>query len=369
MKSLASNGLIGMLFAVFIAFAPCAEAQQDASDGASSNAPLFAHHAPLAVTIEGPLKTLMWDRPEDEYLEGKFSYEKDDGTEHTFDLKMRSRGNFRREKKTCNFAPIRLNFRKKQVADTEFSGQDKLKLVTHCQQNKASYEQFVLREYLAYRILQLLTHKSFGVRLLHINYVDTETGKTRLKYAFVLEDDDDVADRIGMKSIKNGNVTHAELDARHENLINVFQYMIGNTDFSLVQGPADDDCCHNSMLLSATGGPPYTPLPYDFDFSGLVDTPYAAANPRFHLKDVRKRLFRGQCSNNDLLPDTFRYFLEKKEAMYAIVDELDMFSVRSRRSVISYLDSFYDDITRPKTIDRRFIDKCIPASTEEFSGD
>lgn len=367
MKNIALNGLIGALFALLIAWSPCATAERDYADGKSSTAPLFANHAPLEVTIEGPLKTLMWERPDDEYLEGTFSYTKDDGTEQVFDLKLRTRGNFRRQKKTCNFAPIRLNFRKKQVADTEFSGQDKLKLVTHCQQNKASYEQFVLLEYLAYRILQVMTNKSFGVRLFHINYVDTETGKTRLKYGFLLEDDDDVAERIGMKSIKTGNVSHTDLDARQKNLVNVFQYMIGNTDYSLVQGPADDDCCHNSMLLSTTGGPPYTPLPYDFDFSGLVNTPYAVPNPRFNIRSVRERHYRGQCSNNDLLPDTFAHFLEKKDAVYAIVNELTMLTSRSGRSVISYLDSFYDDITQPDRITREFIDMCIPAATEKFS--
>jgi hypothetical protein len=367
MKNIALNGLIGALFAVLLAWSPCATAERDDTDDKSSTAPLFANHAPLKVTIEGPLKTLMWDRPDDEYLEGTFSYTKDDGTEQVFDLKMRTRGNFRRQKKICNFAPIRLNFRKKQVTDTEFAGQDKLKLVTHCQQNKASYEQFVLREYLAYRILQVMTNASLGVRLFHITYRDTELGKIKVKYGFVLEDDDHVADRVGMKSIKGGNITHANLDPRQENLVNVFQYMIGNTDFSLVQGPVDDYCCHNSMVLTGTKGPPYTPLPYDFDFSGLVNAPYAAANPRFHLKDVRNRLFRGQCSNNYLLPDTFRHFLDKKDAIYAIVDELDMLSPRTRRSVISYLDSFYADITDPDRITEEFIEMCVPGATEEFS--
>jgi hypothetical protein len=253
---------------------------------------------------------------------------------------------------------VRLNFRKKQLKDTEFDGQDKLKLVTHCQQNKMSFEQLVLREYLAYRILQVMTDKSFGVRLFHINWLDTERGKSKLKYGFVLEDDDDVADRFGMKSLKLGDVTHEELDPRQENLVNMFQYMIGNTDYSLVNGPADDDCCHNSMLLSATEGPPYTPLPYDFDFAGLVNAPYAAANPAFKLPNVRVRLYRGQCSNNELLPDTIQHFLDKKDAVYAIIDELDMFSSKARRGTTSYVNSFYRDIMNPKLIQQRIINYC-----------
>jgi hypothetical protein len=357
-KILTSNGLIGVLFAVCISYSSCAGARDDNPDSHPGLAPLFANHAPLEVTIEAPLTTLMEERPEKEYLEGTFSYTKDDGTQQTFDLKLRTRGNFRRSDETCDFAPVRLNFRKKQLKDTEFDGQDKLKLVTHCQQNKMSFEQLVLREYLAYRILQVMTDKSFGVRLFHINWLDTERGKSKLKYGFVLEDDDDVADRFGMKSLKLGDVTHEELDPRQENLVNMFQYMIGNTDYSLVNGPADDDCCHNSMLLSATDGPPYTPLPYDFDFAGLVNAPYAAANPAFKLPNVRVRLYRGQCSNNELLPDTIQHFLDKKDAVYAIIDELDMFSSKARRGTTSYVNSFYRDIMNPKLIQQRIINYC-----------
>jgi len=347
-----------LLVAVCVAFSPGAGAQHDNPYYASGTAPLFASHSPLTVTIEAPLSTLMDERPDEEYLAGTFRYTGDDGTDQAFDLKIRTRGNFRRQKDICNFAPVRLNFRKKQVADTVFAGQDKLKLVTHCQQNKPLYEQLVLREYLAYRILQQLTNKSFGVRLFHINYVDTDRGKSRTKYGFVIEDDDDVADRIGMKSLKMGNVTNADLDPRQQNLVNVFQYMIGNTDYSLINGPENDDCCHNSILLSGTGGPPFTPVPYDFDFSGLLNAPYALVNPQFNLRTVRSRLFRGQCSNNDLLPDTFRHLLENKDAVYAIVDELDMFNTNTRRLVVRYLNSFYDDITQPETVALKFAGKC-----------
>jgi hypothetical protein len=363
MKDLVFNKRIGALVAVFIAFSPCADARQDDPDGDSGVAPLFASHAPLEVTIEAPLTTLMDERPDDEYLEGTFSYIGDDGAVQTFDLKIRARGKFRLQEDICNFAPIRLNFKKKQVADTLFAGQDKLKLVTHCQQNKPLYEQFVLREYLAYRILQVMTDKSFGVRLLHINYVDTEGRSSRTKYGFVIEDDDDVADRNGMKSINIGDVTHDDLDPRQQNLVYMFQYMIGNTDFSLINGPEISKCCHNSKLLSGTGGAPFTPLPYDFDFSGLVKAPYASPDRRYRLASVRSRLYRGHCSNNDLLPDTFRLFLDRKDAVYAIVDELEIFTANTRRLVIRYLDSFYDCITRPEAIAVEFTDKCAAGGT------
>ena len=364
MARLRSIPPIATAFAVCLLASLSARAQQEAPGTGSTFAPLFAGHTPLEVTIEAPLKTLMEERPDDEYLEGRFSYTGDDGTEHSFDLKLRTRGNFRRKPEICRFAPIRLNFQRKQVKDTLFDGQDKLKLVTHCQQSDPTYEQYTLREYLAYRILQLMTDKSFAARLLHINYVDTEGRYSREKYGFVLEDDDDVARRNGMKLVETGNVRHADLDPVPENLVNVFMYMIGNTDYSLIQGPPDDGCCHNSLLLSANDGPPYTPLPYDFDFSGLVKAEYAAPNPRFRLRNVRSRLYRGQCSNNELLPATVQRFIDRKDAVYALVDELHMFSSNSRRLTIRYLDSFYYAISNPDTISLEFLHQCLGAGQE-----
>lgn len=351
--------VIGTLITAFFFAGLSAAAQEHAPGGETDRAPLFSSDALLVVTIEAPLTTLMKERPDEEYLEGRFRIVADDGTERTLDLKLRTRGNYRREKKHCNFAPIRLNFRKHQVAGTVLDGQDKLKMVTHCQNRMKGYEQLVLREYLAYRILNELTSSSFGVRLLRITYIDTEGGKPRTKFGFVIEDADDVAARNAMTTVETGNIQDDEVDPLQQNLINVFQYMIGNTEYSLSVSEPDDDCCHNSGLMSATGGPPFTPLAYDFDFAGMVNAPYAEPNPKYkNLRSVRQRLYKGLCKNNDLLPQTLQRFLDKKEAIYGIVNELEPLNSVARRSIIYYLNAFYSQISEPRLINSRFIDKC-----------
>ncbi len=357
-KLRAIKSLIGVLLATLLIIAPSSEAQQNDPAVSQAVSPLFASHSPLQVTIAAPLTTLMKDRPDEEYLDGAFTFTGDDGAEQTIDLKIRTRGNYRRAEEHCDFAPIRLNFRKQQVADTVLVGQDKLKLVTHCQNNKSYYEQLVLREYLAYRIYQAMTTKSYGVRLLQVNYIDTEGAKPMTKLAFAIEDDDDVAKRVGMKPVKIPGIRNEDLDRRQQSLANVFEYMIGNTEYSLIKAEPDKDCCHNSDLMSATGGPPFTPLPYDFDFAGLVNAPYAQPNPRYDIQNVRTRLYKGLCRNNELLPDTIQQYHNKKDAIYAIIDDLNMLSSRSRRDVTSYLNGFYDRISTPKNVNARFIEKC-----------
>jgi len=344
--------LLGFLFG-------CATAPAQYADGLDTDQPIFTAHDVFTARIEAPLSTLIKERPEEKYLDGMFYYVDADGQEQALDLKIRTRGKYRLQKRTCNFPPIRLNFKKGQVKETAFAGQDKLKLVSHCQTRKRSFEQLVLREYLAYRIYQSLTNQSFGARLMRITYVDTEgKNETIERYGFVIEDNDNLGDRLGLTRATIRGIKAEELDARQANLAAVYMYMIGNTDFSLILGPADDACCHNAILYSA-GEAPYTPIPYDFDFSGFVDAPYADPNPRFKLRSVKSRLYRGRCMNNELLDETFAYFLEKESAIRGLIDGQVGLDERNRNEVTRFVNGFFDDIQNPKSIQRKFINKCI----------
>lgn len=342
--------LTGFLLLMFLMPVP----SQAQSDGKTR--PLFLSHEVMDVRIEAPLSSLTSDRPEEEYLEGTFTYPQSDGTERTVDLKLRTRGRYRRQKKTCSFPPVRLNFATSQLEGTEFEGQDKLKLVTHCRSTRDQFEQHLLREYLAYRILQTLTERSFGARLMHITYVDTEGDDPVVRYGFVIEDDDDIGERIGLESIESKGLSYSNLEPAHTNLVNVFQYLIGNTDFSLIRGPADDDCCHNAVPFS--DGTMIWPIPYDFDFAGLVDAPYAEPNPQLDIRSVRTRLYRGRCSNNGILPDTLDYVVGKKAEIYAVLDELTGLDDKNRKRVTGYLDDFFELAVDPKQVERRIVREC-----------
>ena len=321
--------------------------------------PLFTDEMILAVTIEAPLTTLMAERPDKEYLASKLTYRTADDTQVELDLKIRTRGNYRRDPEHCDFAPIRLNFRKGQVKDTLFAGQDKLKLVTHCRSKSVSFPQHVLREYLAYRLFAELTPVSYGVRLLDITYVDTEGGETITRHGFVIEDDEDVARRNDLQVVDIRWIKYDQLDPYRQNLVHMFQYMIGNTEYSFVNPEPDKSCCHNADVLSQNGGPPYLPLPFDFDFAGIVNAPYAEPNPRYPIEDVRKRFYKGLCENNELLPVTAERFLDEHGDFITIVDRLEPLSRRSRVSVRNYLNGFLDRISDEESLDRYLARKCL----------
>jgi hypothetical protein len=333
-----------------------ASAQSDGS--APVHRPLFDDEATLAITIEGPLKTIMRTRDESEEYPSIFKYTDADGTEHTLDINLRIRGKFRAKKETCNFAPLRVNFQKKQVKGTLFEGQDKIKLVTDCQSSKSRYQQILLKEYLAYKILNVLTDQSFSARLLRVTYIDTDNkNKSRESYAFFIEEKEHIGERIGHELIKIPRTKYNALDPAQSNLVNVYEYFIANTDFSLVAGPKDSDCCHNAVLYQKDGGPIIS-IPYDFDHAGLIDAPYAAPNPKFKIKTVKTRIYRGRCANNENLDSTFQLFLDKRDAINEVVNGLEGFDDKSRKKMTKFIDDFYKDISTPKNVEKKFFKKC-----------
>ena len=323
-------------------------------------APLFEDDAVLAITLEGPLNTLMRKRPDDVELPFRLTFMDDDGSPLTVDVQLRTRGNYRRDRRTCPFAPVRLNFKKGQVKKTVFHKQDKLKLVTHCRDGIPANQAAVQREYLAYRVFNTLTDASFRVRMLEITWVDTDkNNRSMTQFGFFIEDVDALAKRIGRKELEVPRTTVAQLDPTYTNLASVFQYLIANTDFSPIAAAEGEDCCHNGKLL-ASGGESIYAVPYDFDMSGFVDAPYASPNPRFKIRTVKQRVYRGRCVNNENLAATFDLFRERREAIAELIESHPHLSDRDRNETLRFVDAFYDTINDPKEVDRMLIGRCVP---------
>ena len=322
--------------------------------------PLFEDDALLAITLEGPLNTLMRKRPNDAELPFRLTFVDDDGSPLTVDVQLRTRGNYRRDRRTCPFAPVRVNFKKGQVKKTVFHKQDKLKLVTHCRDGIPANQAAVQREYLAYRVFNTLTDASFRVRMLEITWVDTDKdNRSMTQFGFLIEDVDALAKRIGRKELEVPRTTVAQLDPAYTNLASVFQYLIANTDFSPIAAAEGEDCCHNGKLL-ASGDEPIYAVPYDFDMSGFVDAPYASPNPRFKIRTVKQRVYRGRCVNNEYLAATFDLFRDRREAITELIASHPHLGTRDRNETLRFVDAFYDTINNPKDVDRSLIGRCVP---------
>jgi hypothetical protein len=317
---------------------------------------LFQDDETLYVTITAPLTTLVRERPKDDYLPGVFQYTEPDGTAVKFDIEIRTRGHFRH--KTCDYPPLRLNFKKSQTAGTLFDKQNKMKLVIHCDKSER-YEQTVLREYLAYRLLNAITNMSFRVRLLRVTYVNSEERrKGQVRYAFLIEHKNRLAERYDMKDLEIERTTVGSIQPDRLNLTSVFEFFIGNTDFSPIAGTPGNECCHNYVLFGNDIGPVIA-IPYDFDQSGIVDAPYAAPNERFRIRNVRQRLYRGRCVNNGHVAASLRRFRDRRDAIYALVHEQEGLESSVRERIVRYIDKFYGLIDEPRDVGRQIINRCI----------
>lgn len=314
--------------------------------------PLFASDSLLVLTVEADFRTLLKDRDPDgsPYHEAMLTFTAADGQEVSIDAKLKTRGNFRL--KLCDFPPLKLNLPKKAVKGTVFDGHDKLKMVTHCNNKRSVFEQYVLQEYLIYKTYNLFTDISFRVRLAQITYVDT-SGKhdPRTHFAFFIEEDEHLADRHGGVISDVVGLPQTFMNPETMQLVSVFQFFIGNTDWVV-------SALHNIKLLYRDAAKKPHPIPYDFDWTGVVQARYAQPKPEYGLRSVRDRLYMGHCQHERDFTKTFALFKEKKEAVYALYQSFPYLTDKQRRRTLNYYDDFYDVINNKGDIRASFILDC-----------
>ncbi len=256
------------------------------------------------------------------------------------------RGHFRRE--FCNIPPILVDF--SSAKSPRLSPLGKLKLVIGCGKN-GNDEQLLLKEYLAYKIYNLLEDKSFRVRLLRVNYVDTRNKeKTFSQYAFLIEDDKDMA--IRNNCIKKPKAGYASENTNRVlmTMVAVFEYMISNGDWSVPNN-------HNIRLIydkDKEGTKPY-PVPYDFDHSGFVNADYATPNELLGTESVKERVYRGFPREMAELQTCFDVFRNKKNSILALINNFSLLQSRSKKELVDYLEEFYITINNNRDVNYIFI--------------
>lgn len=300
---------------------------------AANGAALFESQELLEVELRGPLDATIEDT--NERNEHAFVLDVE-GRE--LDVTVRVRGNSRA--RVCHFPPLRLNFPAVGTSGTIFTGQKALKLVTHCKDSR-SYEQNVLSEYLAYRIFSIISEAGFRVRLLRIRYVDTDDTEAEplVRFGFLIESERALAERVQGKIKSQPHVVKGDLNTQQAAAVFAFQYLIGNTDWSLVTALDEENCCHNVKLVEI-GGEDF-PVPYDFDLAGLVNARYAKPDPGVGIKSVRVRRYRGYCVQGLQLNAVFASLLEQTDEIMGLVDDLPDATEKERDKRTKYLEKFF----------------------------
>ncbi|WP_445383093.1 hypothetical protein [Robiginitalea sp. IMCC43444] len=313
-------------------------------------APLFQTEDPLALKFQFSGKELKRETNDSTYLKSDLWYKIADAPWDSMQVKIRARGIFRRSQ--CYFTPIRIKFKKRRVKETLFADIKKTKVVLPCKLERGK-DDLVLKEYMAYKLYEVVTPYHLKTKLAQITYSEVRGKRTRDHQltGFLIEDMDNLEDRSGGKEVKR-EVHPRQQDDYHSVLQDFFQFMIGNTDYSTSK-------LHNEKLFYIDEK--ILPVPYDFDMSGLVNAPYATVSntqrlPR-DIGSVTERAYKGYDRGAALREQLRSFYLDKEAELLAVADSLQnrFEDPREYRSARSFLESFFEILRDDQQFERYFI--------------
>ena len=338
-----SGFTVHFIFALLISFVSVQALNAQPIDSTG----FFADERPFEMTLSSDIKTLMSKRMQKAYQPAVVTMRFANGTEIKEEIRIQTRGKFRLE--TCFMPPIMLNFRNN--TSPRLRPLKKLKLVVGCETSNED-EQLIIKEYLAYKMYNLFTDKSFRVRLVKIKYEDTRGKiKSYSQYGFLLEDVDEVAKRNKCVEVQGGQFLTESTERDQMTLVAIFEYMIGNTDWSVPH-------YHNVKLMRPLDKKTSLPLvvPYDFNNSGLVNASYALPQEELGIESVRVRLYRGFPRTLEELERIAAEFKDKKKDIWALINNCEWLSTKFKKEMIGYLEDFYKVLDSKTSIKYNFID-------------
>ena len=327
---------------------------------------LFDSHELMELTIPLNFKALCRPREDSDcaYTPTLLEYRDSEGRMQSMDIEIITRGGWRSLTRNCSAPLLFIRFDEETSAGTPFEGQSVLPLTTHCgqgltleatrfRQRRSSWEQYLLREYLAHRLYNPLTGVSLRSRLVRMTYPNPDKPSRRIvHYAFFTEHFESVAARNGLELLDRKSFEAGALDASAAARLALFQYMIGNTDWSIVRE-------RNVILLKDSAGR-LQPLPYDFDMSGLVNAHYAGPAPTLPIETVRDRYYLGFCHPDTDWNALFAVFLQQEPAMRDMVTQIPELDKKSLKSVNGFLGEFFETIRSEDLRRQDIVDQCRP---------
>lgn len=289
-------------------------------------------------------------KPKEEYMDAIMTYYRNDHDSINKAIRLKSRGAFRNG--YCEFPPLAFNFKKTEFDLDDLRKLEKVKVVTHCRSGNESY---LFREYLLYKLYNALTENSFRVRLLSITYHNTFKEKKPIQtYAFFIEPVYLLAERLDASPVESVTLTQQNILPEMIDRCAIFNFMIGNTDWSV---PGQHNC--KVLAMHKTDQPELGMIvPYDFDYSGMVNADYAVPAEVLGIESVRERIYMGRCRTQEEFLKALEEFTEKKDDFYRIIQEFDLIDERSKKDMIRYLDEFYGKFDNRNTIVYELLHGC-----------
>ena len=313
-------------------------AQTAIPDSSIKSFRLFEEDKLIEITMRFDLSVYFRTKPRKNYLTANLTFHLSKTDSINKDIRLRTRGVFRNQ--YCFYPPIELNFKKANFGYTDLNKISKIKLVPPCSWNKEN-EDYVLREYLAYKLFNVLTDTSFRVRLLTVNYIDTKNKrKPTRQYGFFIEPVNILTARVNSIQIKSQTLNQKSIDPKVMDRLAIFNYMIGNYDWAV---PGQHNVLIIKPLVYEALGLGIA-IPYDFDWTGLVNAGYAVPAENVGTQSVRERIFLGVCRSEETYKKDLQEFFKKKEEFYKVINEFPYLNQGEKKDMTGYLNGFFDKL-------------------------
>ncbi|MFN0035971.1 MAG: hypothetical protein ACKVUS_12985 [Saprospiraceae bacterium] len=282
------------------------------------------------MTLETDLTTIIEQKKTNQYFPA--TLRTDDGK--TYRIEVKPRGKFRR--KVSVYPPLKLKFKKKELVADGLDTLNEIKLVLPCYDSEVGNE-LIVREYLAYRMFEGITHASMRARLIRLTIRDTHVEKSRKPmYAILLEDEEELVARLGGELNEEYGTPIDSLQTYHAALTVMFQYMIGNTDWEVAM-------LRNVRLVRAPESGKILLVPYDFDFSGLVSAPYSSPNSDTGLKTVRDRFLMNNGLQTEDLKRALLTLKSAKQTFYSLCKSKHL-DYAASEDMTNFLRTFFEKV-------------------------
>ena len=300
--------------------------------------------------IKTKLKKIIRKKAKKENHVGVLTYQDKEGNPQEYTIKIRARGNMRN--KQCFLPPLKIDFKKGDLRGAGIRGNyDDLKMVVRCKRGD-SYEDYVLKEYLTYKLYNSLTDISFRVQLIKLTLEDTEGKQKNIEaYAFLIESIEELAERVNAVVRINDFFRDKFVDPPSYDRMCVFEFMIGNADWHTVKQ-------HNTKIVVLNDSKIAVTIPYDFDYSAIVGTPYATPHTQLPIDNIKDRYYLGLCRAENEYDVTFELFQAKKAEILALVEQFELLSEKPKKSMLKYLNSFFEILETPKKYKAQIINHC-----------
>ena len=254
------------------------------------------------------------------------------------------------EESTAISPQLKLRLKKRDASNTIFSDNRILKLVLPCK-NERDKNDNILKEFIAYKIYEIISPFYFKTRRLEINYTDQKrkNQKNFNLIGFFIEDDDKVAKRFDSKIIKR-KISPLAMDDFNSVNLSFFNFLIGNTDFSSAHQ-------HNGKLLFYEKK--IIPIPYDFDLTGWVKPKYGSGITNRLGYSFEERNYIGFKREKSIYSKVRNHYLTLKEKILKTVElyESEFEYKKSYYLMMNYLREFYEILENDKLYNSLIVSK------------